>query len=152
MDNKEIAGVLDDIGNLLEIDDESPFRIRAYRNAADTIRFFDPPLSEMVARGDDLTELEGIGKAIAEKIVEIVKTGKLAFLQRLTEKSSPGLLDLLRIPGVGPKKVRVLREHLGILSIEDLRAAIDSGRISEVPGFGAKSLETLKRRLEKLDS
>lgn len=147
MENKEIAGVLDDIANLLEIDDESPFRIRAYRNASDTIRFFDPPLAEMVERGEDLTKLEGIGKAIAEKIVEIVQTGKLAFLQRLTEKSSPGLLDLLRIPGVGPKKVRLMREHLGILSIDDLRAAIESGKISEIPGFGAKSLETLRRRL-----
>ena len=121
LSNKDIAGILDDIGSLLEVEDASPFRVRAYKNAADTIRFFDPPLAEMVTRDEDLTKLEGIGPAIAKKIEEIVQTGKLAYMDKLAAESSPGLLELLRLPGLGPKRVRALRDDLQVDRAGDQR-------------------------------
>lgn len=150
VENREIANVLDDLGNLLEIDGEGPFRIRAYRNAADSIRFFDPPIERMVAEGRDLTELDDVGSGIAARIEEIVARGADAFRRELEAKHGPGLLELLRIPGLGPKKVRALRDGLGVGSLDDLVAALDDGRILEVPGFGAKTAETLRRRVARL--
>lgn len=149
--NAAIADVLESIANLLEIDDESPFRIRAYRNAADTIRLLDPPLCAMVAAGERLTTVQDIGPAIAKKVEEIVRAGCAVYLEQLEAERSPGLLELLRIPGLGPKRVRALRDGLGISSIDDLRAAAEAGRLSEVPGFGAKTAERLLERLRKSD-
>jgi len=149
--NKDIAAILDDIGSLLEIEDASPFRVRAYKNAADTIRFFDPPLAAMVESGDDLQTIEGIGKAIAQKVEEIVRTGQLAYKDKLAAESSPGLLELLRLPGIGPKKVRQLRDALSIDSIDKLRAALGDGSLAEQPGFGEKSIERLQKSLARYD-
>lgn len=148
IDNKQIADILDDIGSLLEVDDASPFRIRAYKNAADTIRLLDPPLADMVARSEDLTELQDIGPAIAKKIEEIVRTGHLEYVERLADESGAGLLELLRIPGLGPRRVRQLRDELGVTSREQLRTALEEGRVRGLPGFGQKTEERLLRRLE----
>lgn len=148
--NSDIADVLESIANLLEIEDASPFRIRAYRNASDAIRMLDPPLAEMVAAGEDLVRLQDIGPAIARKITEIVEIGHVAFLEKLTRERSPGLLELLRIPGLGPKRVRALRDGLGIGSLDDLEQAAEQGRLGDVPGFGAKTQERLLRRLRKM--
>jgi len=148
--NSDIAEVLESIANLLEIEDASPFRIRAYRNASDTIRMLDPPLAQMVAAGEDLARLPDIGPAIARKITEIVETGHVAYLEKLTKESSPGLLELLRIPGLGPKRVRALRDGLGIGSLADLERAAEEGRLGEVPGFGAKTQDRLLQRLRKM--
>ena len=145
----EIAAILESIANLLEIDDASPFRIRAYRNAADTIRMLDPPFAQMLADGEPLTDVQDVGPAIAKKIEEILEVGPAAYADKLEKESSPGLLDLLKIPGLGPKRIRVLREALGVSSPDTLRAAIESGRLREVPGFGAKTEEQLLRRLRR---
>ena len=144
----EIAAILDSIADLLEIEEASGFRIRAYRNSADSIRFFDPPLAEMVAAGSDLTELQDVGPGIAKKIEQIVAEGPDAYRARL-EASAPGLLELLRVPGLGPKRVRNLRDALGIGSIEGLREAAEQGRLREVAGFGPKTEERILRRLQR---
>ncbi|MEM7252730.1 MAG: helix-hairpin-helix domain-containing protein [Pseudomonadota bacterium] len=149
--NPKIADFLVDVANLLELDSASPFRVRAYRNAADTVRHLRPDLAGMVEAGDDLTELEGIGGAIADKIEEIVRTGHLAYLDELA-KGPPGpLLALLRVPGLGPGRVRALREALGIQSIPDLEAALQAGQVRGIPGFGAKSESSLIETLATLD-
>jgi len=149
--NDEIADALDKIATLLEIDDASPFRIRAYKNAADSIRLLDPPLAEMVAEGKDLTELQDVGAGIAKKIEEIVALGHAAFVERLGKEGSPGIFDLLRIPGIGPKRVRALRDRLGVTSIESLKAAAQDGRLREVPGFGEKTQERILRRIARIE-
>lgn len=146
--NTEIAELLDAIASLLEIEGDPGFRVRAYRNAADTIRFFDPPLSAMVAAGDDLTKLDDIGKGIAKKIEEIVGTGYEVFRDNL-ERSAPEL-GLLRIPGLGPKKAGVLKRELGVTSVEELEQAAATGRLRVLAGFGEKTEESLLRRIRKL--
>lgn len=148
IDNKRIADILDDIGSLLEVDDASPFRIRAYKNAADTIRLLAPPLADMVTKGDDLTELQDIGPAIAKKIEEIVRTGHLGYVERLAQESGAGILELLRIPGLGPRRVRQLRDELGVKSRDELRTALEEGRVRSLPGFGQKTEERLLRRVD----
>lgn len=147
--NREIADALEDVARLLELDGEGPFRIRAYQNAADMIRFFNPPLAQMVADGDDLTKLEDVGKGIAAKIEEIVSGGLPRFRRDLAAKHGPGMLELLRIPGLGPKKVRSLRDELAVRSVEELGEALEAGRVASVSGFGPKSIELLRRRLAK---
>ncbi len=144
----DVARVLDSIADLLELDEASPFRIRAYRNAADSLRLLDPPLAEMVAAGGDLTALQDVGQGIAKKIEEIVSRGPAAYLAEF-EASAPGLLELLRIPGLGTKRVRALRATLGIASVEELREAAESGRLRAVAGFGPKSEESILRGLAR---
>lgn len=150
--NRDIAAALDGVAGLLEIDDASPFRVRAYRNAADSIRFFDPPIAEMVANGDDLTTLEDVGAGLAKAIAAIVTDGPEAYFASSSEPGSAGLLELLRIPGLGPKKVRALRDDAGVRSLDDLRAALDDGRLEGISGFGGKTLERLRARLDKADA
>ena len=143
----DVARVLDSIADLLELDQASPFRVRAHRNAADSLRFLDPPLADLVAAGEDLTALQDVGAGIAKKIEEIVAKGADAYLAEL-DAGAPGLLELLRIPGIGPKRARDLRA-LGIASVDALREAAESGRLGEVPGFGPKTVERILRRLAR---
>lgn len=149
--NREIAWTFEDVASLMELAEESWFKVRAYRNAADTIRGLDDDLAALVAAGRDLTELRDIGEAIAKKIEELVRTGELDYLERLKERTAPGLLAVLRIPGLGPKRVRVLWQELGITSVAELRAASESGRLREASGFGAKSEEDVLRRLDRFE-
>jgi len=148
--NTEIAALLEDVGRLLELDEASPFRIRAYKNAADTVRYLKPALEEMVQSGDDLTQLKDIGPAIALKIEEIVRTGHLEYLNKLAQGSPAGLLSLLQVSGLGPGRVRVLRDKLGVTSVEALRDALDSGRLQGIAGFGIKTEQTLRSTLDDL--
>jgi DNA polymerase (family 10) len=113
--------------------------VRAYRNAALTIRSAPRRLAEMVESGEDLSQLHGVGKTIAAKIVEVVKTGHLRALEGLERREGPGLVDLLRIPGLGPKRVRVLHDLLGVRSLDDLAKAAETGRVSQLRGFGCKT-------------
>lgn len=147
--NTEIATALDDIASLLEIEEASPFRIRAYRNAADTVRSLSTELSALVAAGDDLTQLPDIGSAIAAKIKEMIEDGRVTYLDKLAPDTAPGLLDLLRIPGLGPRRIRVLRDELGIGDVDGLRAAAEAQRLRDLPGFGAKTEERLLRRARR---
>jgi len=147
--NKEIAHILESLADLLEIDQASPFRIRAYRNGADTIRHHDRELEELVRAKTDLTQLPDIGKGLAKAIGEIVTLGIPAYRAKLAQTHAPGLLEILAIPGLGPKRVRMLRDELGVQSPTDLRQALIEGRLREVPGFGPKSEERLLRLLDR---
>ncbi|MGB0739070.1 MAG: helix-hairpin-helix domain-containing protein, partial [Planctomycetaceae bacterium] len=104
MKNDTIAGQFELLADLLEIDGANPFRIRAYRGAARTISSASESLAQLAGDGEDLTQFQGIGKDLARQIVEYVATGQLASLEELRAKIPPGVLDMLRIPGVGPKK------------------------------------------------
>jgi DNA polymerase (family 10) len=146
----DVADVLDKLGTVLELEHESPFRVRAYRNAADTIRMLEPPLAEMLAEGRDLTELQDVGAGIAKKIAEICALGHERFLERLELDVGPGLFRLMSLPGLGPKKVRVLRAELAVTSIEGLEAAIGDGRVAGLAGFGEKTIAGLLARIARL--
>ncbi len=148
MQNSEIARLFEEVADLLEIQSENPFRIRAYRNAARTIRDFPEGIADVVRRGErDLTELPGIGDDIAEKIAVLVSTGELPLHKELTAKVPPSLLDLLRIPGLGPKRVKLLYTKLKIKSPADLEKALDAGRVKKLKGFGAKTEEKMRAGL-----
>src|SRR5437773_2533292 len=148
MQNPDIARVFDEVADLLEIQDANPFRVRAYRNAARTIRDFPEPIAELVrSRTKDLTEIPGIGADLADKITAIVTTGELPLRKQLAAKLPPGLLDLLRIPGLGPKRVKLLHKKLKVKSATDLAAALAKHRIQKLKGFGPKIEEKIRTGL-----
>lgn len=134
----DIADILEAIGLLLELKGENAFKTRAYANAARAVETFPGNLEQM-ARDDRLIEIPGIGAAIAAKITELVSTGRLEFYEKLRDEFPPTLFDLFELNGVGPKKIKVLYEQLGVKSIPDLEAACNDGRVAELPGFGPKS-------------
>lgn len=138
METARIAQVLDEMGTILEVRGENPFRCRAYHNGADALRGLPADLTEMIADGS-LAEVPGIGETLYSKIVQLATTGGLPVYEKLRKETPPGLLALLRVPGIGPKKVKALHEALRIESLADLRAAAESGRIAKVKGFGAKT-------------
>lgn len=139
MNNDAIASQFELLADLLEIQAANPFRIRAYRNAARTISGLAESLADMVVAEANLQELPGIGGDLARQIVEIVRTGQHTALQELRQQVPAGVLDMLRIPGVGPKKAAVFFHQLGLTTLEQLKAACESGRIAQVKGFGAKT-------------
>src|SRR5437016_2108740 len=148
MQNPDIARLFDEVADLLEIQDANPFRVRAYRNAARTIRDFPEPLADLVRAGTkDLTDIAGIGDDLAEKITEIVTKGELALRKQLAAKLPAGLLDLLRIPGLGPKRVKLLYKKLKVKSASDLSKALDQGKIQKLKGFGPKIEEKMRAGL-----
>lgn len=136
--NQDIAAVFDEIADLLELRQDNPFRIRAYRRAAQTVRGQSRELRDAVAEGRDLRKLPGIGEDLAAKIVEILETGRCAALEKLRKQVPPGLEDLLQLPGLGPARVRQLRKELRITSLTGLRSAIEKGRLQQLRGFGPK--------------
>jgi len=145
MQNAEIARLLGDVADLLEISAGNPFKVRAYRNAARTVADHPDPIAELVTGGEfDLTDLPGIGGGIAKEITALVETGTLPQRQQLIAAIPPGLLDLLRIPGLGPKRVKLFHDELKVNSVADLKAALDAGKIATLPGFGPKLLEKLR--------
>src|SRR5438309_2794172 len=120
MQNPDIARLFDEIADLLEIQDENPFRVRAYRNAARTVEGLGDSIGEMIAKGEKVTELPGIGKELALKIGEILDTGTCAALEELRKQLPPTITTLLRIPGLGPKRVQALYRNLDISTAEQL--------------------------------
>lgn len=148
--NEEIALIFDEIADLLEIESANPFRVRAYRNAARTVRSLGRELRQMVGEGDDLTELPGIGKDLAAKIKEILATGHAVALDKLHTEVPASLETLLKIPGLGPKRVKALYLDLHIKTLAQLEAAARKGRVRELPGFGEKTeqriLDTIATR------
>jgi len=147
MQNPDIARAFDEVADLLEIKDENPFRVRAYRNAARAIRDFPDPVADWVRAGRDLTEIPGIGDDLAEKITVLVRTGELPLRKQLLAKLPAGLLDLLRIPGLGPKRVKLLYSKLKIKAAADLKKALDAGKVTKLKGFGPKMEEKLRAGL-----
>lgn len=149
MKNDTIAGQFELLADLLEIDGANPFRIRAYRGAARTISSASESLAQLAGDGEDLTQFQGIGKDLARQIVEYVATGQLASLEELRAKIPPGVLDMLRIPGVGPKKVAVFFRTLGLRTLAELKEACEAGRIAELKGFGKKTEAGILQNVDK---
>jgi DNA polymerase (family 10) len=137
--NATIAAIFEQIADLLDIQGANPFRVRAYRNAARTIGALGSDVKTLLEKGADLRDLPGIGDDLAAKMREIVETRKSAFLERLQKEVPPAVAELLRIPGLGPKRVRALYEDLDVQSLEQLLRAARDGRIRELPGFGKKT-------------
>jgi DNA polymerase (family 10) len=141
--NTDIADIFNQFADLLEIEGANPFRIRAYRNAARTIASLGQSVADMARQGKDFTELPGIGKDLAQKIEEIVKTGSLSQLREVEAHLPPQLSKLMKMPGLGPKRVRTLHEKLKITTLEELKKAAEQGKIRELQGFGAKTEEMI---------
>jgi DNA polymerase (family 10) len=145
--NADIAAIFEEIADLLEIRNENPFRIRAYRNAARQVEGMGVALTDMVAKGEDLTELPGIGDDLAAKIQEIVATGRCQALEKLRKQVAPSVTELLKIPGLGPKRVRTLYDQLKVKTVNQLAKLAKAGRVRELAGFGAKTEQTILEAL-----
>jgi DNA polymerase (family 10) len=141
--NEDIAVIFEEIADLLEIENANPFRVRAYRNAARTIRNLSQELEDLAAGGKDLTELPGIGKDLAGKIQEILKTGASKALNKLHRAVPPGVEDMLKLPGLGPKRVRTLYHEMGIKNLAQLETAAKKSHLQTFPGFGKKTEQTI---------
>ncbi|MHB1294670.1 MAG: DNA polymerase/3'-5' exonuclease PolX [Anaerolineae bacterium] len=152
-DNEEAARILNEVGDVLEIQGADVYRVRAYRNASRYLLDMGQSVATLLEQGQDLSALPGIGKALAVKIEEIVRTGRLKYLDEIEQETPPALLALLRVGGLGPKRVRTLHDRLGILTIDELRKAAQAGQVRELPGFGEKTeqriLDALARRTEE---
>ena len=149
MDKDKVAEILVEIGVLLELKGENPFKTRAYASAARTIEGLNEPLARLVAE-KRLGDIKGIGEALEQKITELVETGKLKYYEELKSSIAPGLIEMLEIPGLGPKKIQALNKHLGVDSLATLEAACKSGKVAKLEGFGEKTqaniLEGMERR------
>lgn len=143
MTKNEIADVLDEIGVLLELKGENPFKIRAYQTGARALEAIeDEQLSELIRDGK-LGTIKGFGEALVQKITELHTTGRLVFFDNLKASIEPGLVELLQIPGLGPKKIKALKEKLGVTDIAALTAACNEGKVAELAGFGEKTQEKI---------
>ncbi len=138
MDKEKVAEILIEIGVLLELKGENPFKTRAYAGAARTLEGLAEPLAKLVAE-KRLGEIKGIGEALEQKITELVETGKLKYYDELKASIPPGLIAMLEISGLGPKKIQALTKKLGLDSIEKLEAACKAGQVAELDGFGEKT-------------
>ncbi len=146
MRNGEIAEAFEELASLYELDGAVVYRVVAYRNAAKAIRESGVSVAELARQGR-VAELAGVGKTIAEKIDALLETGSIPSADKLKARIPSGLVAVTRIPGLGPKRARLLYEHLGVSSLDDLRAAAEQGRLKDVPGFGAKAEENVMAAL-----
>jgi len=142
MENDRVVAILDEIATLFELQGENPFRCNAYRNAARAIQQMEGRLDEIVAAGK-LTEIRGFGETLQEKITVLITTGRLPFYEDLKSKVPAGLVEMLRIPAVGPKKVKALFDQLGIDDLAKLKQACEEGRVASLKGFGAKTQQKI---------
>jgi DNA polymerase (family 10) len=143
VENPEIARIFEEVADVLEIQGANPFRIRAYRNATRTVETLTTPLRKWVEENRLLTDLPGIGKEMANHIREMVETGTLGFRDELLAEVPRSLIELMRLPGLGPKKAKKIHDELQISSVDEVEAAAQDGRIAALPGFGAKSQEKI---------
>lgn len=146
MTNKEIAKQFQYLGEIMELHGENPFKIKSYLNAYLTLRKLPEPLAEM--KREELESIKGIGRAIADKIQELLDTGEMATLKKYEEKTPPGIQEMLQIPGFGPKKIRVIWQDLGVETIGELLYACNENRLIELKGFGQKTQDDLRQKLE----
>ena len=142
MRNGEIAEAFEELASLYELDGAVVYRVGAYRNAAKALREAGVSVEEMAKQGR-VDELSGVGKTIAEKIDALLETGSIPASDKLKARIPSGLIAITRIPGLGPKRARLLYEHLWVETLDDLRKAAEDGRLKDVPGFGAKAEENL---------
>jgi DNA polymerase (family 10) len=142
--NVDIAAVFDEIADLLEFTEANPFRVRAYRNGARTLRDLPEQVATIAADPErKLTDIEGIGKDLAEKIKTLLATGDVPMRQELLAQVPASAITLLRVPGLGPKKAATLVKELGVTTLEELRAACSDHRVQSLKGFGAKTEQTI---------
>jgi DNA polymerase (family X) len=152
MTNEQIARRFNRMASLMEVRGEDSFRIRSYRMAAEAIETWPTPMKEIAAEGGGagLQEIPGVGKAIAGKIVELLEKGTFDAWDRLTAETPETVLDLLELPGVGPKTAATFHQKFKIASLEDLRKFIDGGGLEMVDGIGPKTAERIKQNLERI--
>jgi DNA polymerase (family X) len=148
MDNRSIAQLLAETADLLEIDAGDSFRIRSYRRAAEAVESSTVQLSAIAGDPKKLQEIPGIGKGMAANIQEMERTGSLPLRDELLKKYKPTMLELLRLPGMGPKSVALIWDALQVASVEELEAAISAGRLAGLPRFGDKLIEKLRKGIE----
>lgn len=146
--NDIIASKFSELADLLEIEGANPFRVRAYRKAALAVSSLGQSVADMIAEGQDLTDIPGIGKDLAAKVDEIIKSGDLLLLKQTETKVPHILSELMKIEGLGPKRVKVLHQQLKITSLRDLRNAIDQGSLQQLKGFGPQIANKIKQGIE----
>lgn len=147
--NREVADLLQEIGDLLEIKGEQRYRINAYRNAARRIESLTEPIETLFAERR-LREIPGVGEALEQKITEFLATGRLEYIERLRGQFPPSLVALLDVPGLGPRKARLVFDQLGVANLEQLEQAARAHRLTEIPGLGDKTEENLLQELQRL--
>ena len=148
MNNAQIAEVFQDIANLLEMKGDKPFTIRAYRRAARTIERLPMELDDMLRQNQNLQEIPGIGKAISDKITEMANTNSLAYYDRLKAEFPDGILEVLEIPGLGPKTVKRIWHELDVTTVAQLEIAAQDGRLAALPRLGKKTAENIARQIQ----
>jgi DNA polymerase (family X) len=148
MNKDEIVRILEEIADLLELKGENPFKVRAYRNAARSLLNIEKDIKEVVT-DKTLTSYQGVGKSLADKISALVLKGRLPYYEKLKRSIPRGLLELLQVQGLGPKKVQILYQKLRIHSIEELRKAAEQGKIAKLKGFGEKTQKNILEALER---
>ena len=144
--NKEVAKQFNLLGKLLELHGENPFKTRSYSSAYVNIRKLSNPVIEQTR--EELLEIQGIGKAIADKIIELRETGEINTLTRYIQNTPPGVVQMLQMKGFGPKKIRIIWEQMGIETPGELLYACEENRLIDLKGFGAKTQQNLKEQLE----
>ncbi len=152
MRNKEVAEQFYLIAQLLSLTDENPFKIRAYEKAAQVIESLPEPIENLVSDFEKLSSIPGVGKSIAEKIVEYFDTGKIQRLEELKTKFPEGVIEMLKIPGLGPKRVRLLYEKLGIKDVKTLQEYAKKGALRNLPGFGEKIEQNILEGIDLLST
>lgn len=150
VNNAYISKLLSDYADMLEIEGANRYKIRAYRNASYSLASLPRSIHEMVEQGEDLTQLPGIGKELSQKLAEIVGTGKLHQFEEIKEKFPEGLLEILRLRGIGFVKVRELYEKLGIKNLSELEEAAREGRVSQIRGFDVKTERMIIEEIEAM--
>ena len=148
MDNFQIAELFENIAGLLELREEPGFTVRAYRLAALTIKDLPEDVEQIVQEKRDLREIPGIGKAISDKITELVDTGSLRYYERLRAEFPPGMLELLHVPGMGPKTTLRAWKELGVTSVDDLEHAIRDGKLAALPRLGKKAADNILHEIQ----
>ena len=143
MDNLKIANTLEQLADLMEFQGTNAFRLKAYRNGAKAVRELTSSIGTMLESEQDLTKIDGIGKSVAQKCTELCETGKLQQLEDLLEQVPRSVLDLLKIPKLGPKKAAALFNQLNIITLDQLKAACEAGKVRELDGFAAKTEEAI---------
>src|SRR5690349_16617435 len=153
IDNRDVAGVLERIADLLEFKDENPFKLRSYRVAAETIAEMQQPIAEIAAKGSaSLQELPGIGKSLSAQIVEIIQTGTSSFFDAMKEEIPESVLELRRVSGIGLKTSQQRYRDFGIKSLDELKAFAEGGGHESVTGLGEKTASRIKASLLHLAS
>ena len=151
MQNTRIADHLEEIADLIELQDGSRFRVRSFRNAARTVRNHSKPVQELVENDEDLTELPSIGESTADDIAEIVETGTCERLEKLRSDTPRGTTELMRVPGLGPKRAMEIHQELDVSSLDDLREACEDHRVRELDGFGEKTEQKILEGIDTLE-